>query len=381
MGGAFTALTGDPAAGPFYNPASTVLISGSSLAATVNVYNKFNSTLGESADFAQAPQRLNQGYFRSLPASSATILNFKSFAFGLSILVPDFDLYSGQVKGDANTTSFLSQVDESLWAGGTFSVKLTERDSMGLSVYYTARNLTRSVSDKFISGGGTNAVFTHEEKKLTANSVVPIIGYQRVLSDRWRFGVSYRPPSLPVSGEGSFYREVTETNPFTTNVINRSSLRAVTKIPSRLGLGLAREVKGTYTASFDLQLYEGLSYNDLPELEAGSDQINHTQLYNFAFGYEHVVQPWLLARLGVFTNRSSHPPPGLIGGRREGDHVDMSGFSANFSIRKSNGTNFTFGGYYSAGTGTSTQIVSRQLTLVHKEKQVFTMLIASGFQF
>ena len=141
------ALSGDAAASPYYNPATSVLQSGNHVSAAVNVYNKVESNFGDTGDFTQAPQRLNRGFFRSLPASSATILGFGSFAVGLSILVPDYSSYSGQIKGTTTTTSSLSTVDESLWVGGTFSARLTERDAAGISLYYTARNLSRSVSD------------------------------------------------------------------------------------------------------------------------------------------------------------------------------------------------------------------------------------------
>ena len=381
LAGAFTALTGDVAATPFYNPAGTVLMKGSSLSAAVNVYNKYESVIGNVGDFNESPQRLNRGYFRSLPSSSGTVLHFGSFAIGLSILVPDYDFYSGQLKGTTDDTAFLSNVDESLWVGSTFSTRLTEIDSAGVSLYYTARNLSRSTSDRLLTNGGTAAVITSEEKNITANSVVSVFGYQRRLSDTWVFGASYRPPSLPIAGEGTYYKSITDTNPYTSTVINRSNLRALTKIPARLGLGLAREIKGRNTLSIDMHAYEGLSYRDLPELPEGADQVDHKSVVNFSIGYEEELDESFRLRFGFFTNRSSHPPPDVAAGVRQGDHVEMEGFSANLNLKTKEGTSFTFGGYYTAGRGYSTQIVGNQLTVVPKTSQVFTMLIATGFAF
>lgn len=381
LGGAFTALSGDPAATPYYNPATTVLLDGTSLSATVNVYNKYETSMGESGDFTEAPQRINRGFFRSLPASSATVVNFQSFAVGLSILVPDYDYFSGQVKGAENTNSLLNQVDESLWVGGTFSARLTEKDSLGLSLYYTARNLTRSVHDELRAEDGSGATLTTEEKNLSANSVVAIFGYHRRLTPTWSIGISYRPPSLPISGDASYFKSTTQTTPYDSDVINRGDLRAISRIPSRLTVGVAREVTGKNTLSLDLQFSEGLSYQDLPEFETGSDFIQHRSLVNFALGFEQAIRDWITFRIGLFSNLSSHPSPDASRGVRQADHVDMTGFSSNITFQTNEKTTFTFGGYYVGGSGETTQIIGNQLRVIPKSQQVFTMLIATGFHF
>jgi hypothetical protein len=381
MGGAFTALSGDPAATPFINPATTVLMGGNSLSATVNVYNKYATNLGEATDFKEAPQRLNRGFFRSLPAASGTLMHFRSFAVGISILVPDYDIYSGQLKGAENVDSFMSHVDESLWVGGTFSGRLTERDSIGLSIYYTARNMLRTALDRVTTGGGTGAVITSEEKNLTANAVVPVFGFSRKLSPNWSLGLSYRAPSLPIAGEATYYRATTDTTPYSTTVINKSGLTAVTIIPARFSMGAAREIKGANTVSFDVSLYEGTSYRDLPDYPEGTDMIHHEPVVNFALGYEQILRSWLTLRLGVFTNHSSHPPPDQSQALRQGDRVDMMGFSANLNVLTREQTSFTFGGYYNGGSGQSAQRVGQEFRVIPKSQQVFTMLLATGFRF
>ncbi len=233
LSGAYTALSGDAAATPFYNPATSILQEGSSFSGSVHVFNKYETNIGQPGDFQAAPGRLNRGFFRSLPSSSGIILNFKEFALGLSILVPDYDFYSGQVKGDDNTVSSLNFFDESLWVGGTASKKLSSVDSIGLSIYYTARNLSGSVNDRVTNAAATITTITLEEKNLTSNNIVAVIGYHRRLSNEWSAGISYRPPSLQVAGEGSFYRSTTVTSPYSDSVINQGGLKAMTEIPAK----------------------------------------------------------------------------------------------------------------------------------------------------
>lgn len=379
MGGAFTALTGDPAATAFYNPATMVLVQGSSVSASANVYNKYDTNIGGGQDFNGAPMRVNRGFFRSIPASSGTVVNFGSFAAGFSIVVPDYDFFSGQIHGAENTSSFLSAVDESLWVGGTLSGKLTEADSIGLTYYYTARNLSRTVNDKVTTA--TSAVITQEEKNLTTNSLVAVAGYHRRLSDTWSAGISYRFPSLPIAGEASYFRSVTHTSPYSNEVINRGNLRAQTRIPAKISLGVAREIKGANTISLDLQFYESLGYRDLPELPEGAELVSYRQVTNIAVGYEQVVNNWVTLRLGYFSNFGAHNTPDLSRGVRQGDHVDMQGFSANVAFGAKDNTSFTFGGYYSGGSGETIQLSGEKLSLLPKEQQIFTMLVATGFHF
>jgi long-chain fatty acid transport protein len=379
MGGAFTALTGDPAATAFYNPATTVLLQGTSVSASANVYNKYDTNIGGGQDFSGAPMRVNRGFFRSIPASSGTVVNFGSFAAGFSIVVPDYDFFSGQIHGAQNTSSFLSAIDESLWVGGTLSGKLTEADSIGLTYYYTARNLSRTVNDKVTTA--TSAVITQEEKNLTTNSLVAVAGYHRRLSDTWSVGFSYRFPSLPIAGEASYFRSVTRTSPYSNEVINRGNLRALTRIPAKISLGVAREIKGANTISFDLQFYESLGYRDLPELPEGAELVSYRQVTNIAVGYEQVVNNWVTLRLGYFSNFGAHSTPDLAHAERQGDHVDMQGFSANLAFGTKDNTSFTFGGYYSGGSGETLQLSGEKLSLLPKEQQIFTMLVATGFRF
>jgi hypothetical protein len=98
MGAAFSALTGDASATPFYNPATTVLSPGSAIASSVTLYSKYDTQLGRSEDLVDATQRVNRGFFRSIPSASSAITHFGSFALGLNIVVPDYDTYSGPIR-------------------------------------------------------------------------------------------------------------------------------------------------------------------------------------------------------------------------------------------------------------------------------------------
>lgn len=379
LGGAYTALAGDPAATPFYNPATTILQEGSSFSGAVSVYNKYETTIGTPGDFANSPTRINRGFFRAIPASSGTILNFKTYAVGLSILSPDYDFYNGEVQGDTSAKSTLNFIDQSLWVGGTFSTRLSDLDSVGLSLYYTARTYQRSVDDHLATPG--SATITTEEKNLTSNNLVAILGYHRRLGHLWSVGVSYRPPSVQIAGEGTYYKSTTVASPYSTSEIYHGSTRAVTRIPEKISLGIAREIVGVRTLSFDVSFYGATTYQDFPEAPDATDDLHHHEIANFALGYEQFIRPWLAVRAGLFTNLSSADSPSAAKGLRELDQLNLYGWSANLCIRSHEQTTFTFGGYYEGGSGLSTQLAGNSMKVIPKSQQIFTMLVGTGFHF
>jgi len=379
LGGAYTALAADPAATPYYNPATTILQEGSSFSGTVSVYDKSETTIGTAGDFSSSAARMNRGFFRAIPSSGGTILNFKTFAAGISILHPDYDFYNGEIQGESNTKSTLNYIDQSLWVGGTFSTRLSEVDAVGISLYYTARTYQRSVDDHLSSAG--SATITTEEKNLTSNNLVAILGYHRQLGDKWAVGVSYRPPSVQVAGEGTYYKSTTVVSPFSTSEIYHGSTRAVTHVPQKLAVGVAREVPNSHTLSFDVSFYGADTYLDFPEAPDAADDLHYHQVANFALGYEQFVRPWLSLRGGIFTNLSSADSPSDLSGLRQMDQLNLYGWSANFCIRAHEQTTFTFGGYYEGGSGLSTQLVGNAIRVTTKSQQIFTMLVGTGFHF
>ncbi len=381
MGGAFTALAADPSATPFYNPATTILQEGSHFSGTVSVYNKYENNIGNTGDLVGAPARLNKGFFRPVPASSGIILNYQKFAVGLSILNPDYEYFSGQLHTLAGTTSSLNSVDRSLWVGGTFSTRLTDVDSVGFSLYYTARNLTRTVNDRISTGGGTGAIINIEEKNLTSNNLVAIIGYHRQLPSHWAAGISYRPPSIMIAGEGTYYRSNTQTTPFSDAVTNQADIKAITKIPQKISVGIAHEDPLVNAASLDVQMYLPLSYHDFPDFETGSDDNRYKFVANLCAGYEHFFRHWVSVRGGAFTNLTTAEDVDPNSPYRQPDSVNMYGFSANLNVHPHEKTSFTFGGYYTSGTGISSQLSGNSIKVLQKSQQVFTMLIGTGFHF
>lgn len=380
MGGAYTAKTGDASACAFYNPATLATLKGSSFSAAVGIYKKFHTTYGTEDDFTKAALSVNQGFFRSVPSSSGSVMRVGRWTAALSILVPEYDWFKGELKSTEENEATLNYVDESLWVGAGFGTKISRREALGFTIYYTARNFTSSTTDNRFPS--TNEAYLYnEEKNITHNALVGILGYHNQINPYWSWGLSYRLPSLQIAGSGSYFLNIVNVDMNTstynkTGSISDEKVDVKATIPSKLALGLHYEKPHLISVTVDLNYYGSASFKDM-EID-NAEKVNYKSITNLALGAELYVNSWLRVRGGGFTNLSSHPTLEANPQVKKSDHVDQLGFSSTLAVF-SNGITYTFGGYYTGGRGESIQRINGQFEKIKKAQQVFTMLVGTSF--
>jgi len=308
MGGAFTALVGDPAACSFYNPASLSQISGTSFAANATLYNKYDTSFSDQGNLSESTLKLNRGVFQPIPSSAGSAIGYGTFAIGISILMPSFETYSGDISLNSypNSTSFVDHKDQSLWVGGNMAVNFTDEWSAGITIYYTSRDFQRSTTET--TTNGSTSVFSYENKAYSSNNAVYVLGALYKFAPRWAVGTSYRMKSIQLSGDGSYYSSVLDTNvsgvPQTP--VSRKNIQSFTHIPEKLALGISYENPKVMAVDFDIASYGGDSYRDMIDPVA-SETVTYQQVINYALGAEYYFRNWMAFRGGIFTNFSSHP--------------------------------------------------------------------------
>lgn len=379
MGGAYTAMTNDASAMAYYNPAGLAFLQGHSFSAAVGIYKKFDTTFGKEEDFTKAPLRINQGFFRAIPSSTGSVIRREDYTFALSIVVPDFDNYKGDLRNSSENTTTLSYVDESLWVGGAVSKKISDVESMGLTMYYTARSFTRSLNDRSFPST-TEAILFNSEKTIVENAIIAIFGYHLKLNDKWSFGTSLRTPNLTVKGVGSYFSSKVDTNPYSLTTVSKPDEQTNVHIPAKLSFGVAYRPDEDLTVSADASLYQGLEYDDFND-STFATHWRHRPIWNLSMGVEKRIFPWLKIRAGGFTNFSSHPDPDPTINSSQPDKVDQLGFSANLAFTSGDKIDYTFGGYYTGGRGKSIQQINQTLEEVVVTQHVFTMLVGTAFSF
>ncbi len=379
MGGAYTAMYGDAAGAPFYNPAGLAWMRGNSFSSSVSIYKKFDTVMGKEEDITKAAFRVNQGFFQSIPSSAGSVIRWRDYNVGLSIVVPDYDTFKGDISTTATNTSTLSYLDESLWVGGTFAKRISETETAGLTLYYTARNYNRTVQDRTVDETTQSATLFSEEKNIVGNAVVALLGYQIHFSKKFFMGITLRSPALEVAGQGSYFKtEVTASGGnlnITTN--SKPSVTSTTRIPGKVTLGLAfKEDKWLLTA--DGTLYSAERYFDFED-SAIHSKVQHQVMGNGSLGVEYSYFPWLILRSGAYTNLTSYKELDIAD--KYGDRVDQLGWSANFTLISKEKIRFTFGGYYNGGRGKTIQRINQSYAIIPKTQQVFTMLMATSYYF
>ncbi len=382
MGGAYTALTSDASALAWYNPATLAFLEGQSFSAAVGIYKKFDIRYAQDESLEKASLRVNQGFFRALPSSTGSVVRYedflKDYTLALSIVTPSYESFKGKIKSSADFVSAFEMVDESIWVGVGIGRKISSNESLGLTLYYTARSLSKSVTDITNVSSTDKKIYT-EQKDYFQNALVPILGYYREISPRFRWGLSLRLPALPIAGEGSYSDSFIDTTSSSQPTTNYDSLKSRMKVPMKETVGIAFAPSGKWLFSFDLSHYHRLKYRDLEE-PAVAETIQHNELWNAALGGQYLWNQKLKFRGGLFTNLSAHPNPDPALVRGQGDRVDQLGFSANASLL-SGKIEYTFGGYYTGGKGRSVQRVNQSYEVVTKSVQVFTMLVGTSYSF
>lgn len=380
MGGAYTAMSGDSSSSGFYNPASLVKLNGTDISASATLFNKFDTTYGESSNIIEAGERVNRGFFRTIPSAIGNVYRWKKWAFGFNIIIPDYDFFSGNIADGVTAQSFLNYTDESLWSGFVSSYKASPTESFGISLYYTARSLIRSSQDRAVISP-THEIITTEEKSIKHNGIVAVFGYLLDLNDKWTFGISVRPPALTISGQGSFFQSITDTNNLPSSTIQYKNIEASTYIPPRYSLGLTYKPYDRLILSFDGSYYTGFGYRDMEQQNA-SDRIEHKNTWNASFGFEYKFKrPKFNWRVGVFTNNPSMAEPSQNPTERTGERMKMYGFSSNINFLVSKQSSYTFGGFYSGGSGHSVQKTGNQFATLNKNHHIFSLLISTSYKF
>lgn len=382
MGGAGTAIIGDVAASPYYNPATLGMLEDSAFSASVGIYKKFDTVYEQEEDITKAPMRVSQGYFRSLPSSVGSAIKVKDWIMALSVVVPDFDYFKGDLYNKGPNVTTLSFTDESLWVGAAAGKKISEKEAVGLTVYYTARNYNRSLDDKTSVGTTETKIFSSERTKQD-NTIVAILGYYRKLDEKWGMGLGFRPRSFLISSKMSVFETTTSVDiggpTLNQQTVNEAAQDSSAVIPGRLNWGLTFTPDAEWLFAGDISFHESVSYEESANTNTSSF-IDHKATWNFQIGAQWKLRDWLKIRSGFFTDLSSHPDP-VKTNRIQQDRVDMYGFSANFDFIAGNKIGYTFGGYYTGGKGISLQRRRHEYEIVTKNQHIFTMLMGSSFHF
>lgn len=371
MGGAYTAIS-DDASGLYYNPAGIMFAKGRNLSASVNAYNRTNTsyerTIGGN-DYDRSSTTLLPNFFGLVrPLGSGVV--------GFSFAVPD-SVFEDQDQTFNNIPTVLPGVtateyvvnynnrDDTYLIGPSYALELNKQWAIGATLYAHIRKREWIQNELLRLDTGqddwTNIYYQTDE-----TGVRPVLGVMWSGLDKVSIGLSLTKTYILDSDTTvqTTYKAYNQSNP-TRTVVNTDEKR---KLPWIATLGAAWFPSESLLVSADVS-YAAASEDSFVKREA---------TWNGAVGVEYYLNPRWAWRGGLFTNRAATPriDAGQINQR---EHVDLYGIATSISRFAAN-TSTTVGLAYSQGSGEA-QLFRNSTTIVDVDRNSLSVFLSASTAF
>lgn len=356
MGGAFTAMSSDPACS-YYNPAGLAGLKKPGLSVSASVYQ---GHWEEYEDLLNVDQDLSSGLssetFSTFPSTVAYALpvcgtdcESLNHVLAVSLLVPDYDHFEGKVgelQGlypiDIKGSYFTEE--ETYWAGPSYAISIGGWLRMGLSVFGLVHLSSRRINTSFKAQGESDQGlgfnwYSASTIDVSGWSVSMLVqaGIQVDLGDSLTLGLTLRSPTFGTiysSVEGlainSFYLEDLNGNPLvnseTPGYVDRVDITGVSlnqKLPLMIGAGVVLRLSDWWELALDGSFYlpqgryaefsggiifpkdpQGMPITDLSRAVDPTLERQYSWVLNGNLGSQFRLNQEMVLRLGVFTNFS-----------------------------------------------------------------------------
>ncbi|MBN2497595.1 MAG: hypothetical protein JXR96_23580 [Deltaproteobacteria bacterium] len=358
MGGAFTAMTGDPAS-LFYNPAGLAGLYKRGLSLSASLYQAhweqyerlLNMDVGLQTDMGSES-------FSTFPASVVYTLPLDEnqgaddfhHVLSAGLIVPDFDKFEAKIDESIGIYPFelkgtLFAEELTYWAGFGYGISLWGRLRLGLSVFLLAHlsdqrsnlGLKVAVEDELHNLYYLYGAETYEHSGLSL-TILAQAGVQYLVTDHFVLGLNLRSPTLGTLYSqvkmfmiGSSYLEDDQGNPAVTpdlpGYVDRIETDRATmnyKLPLAIAAGAAYCVPESWAVALDLSFHlpqdrflliegagvyptdpEGNEIMDPDRALIPNMERQNSWVLNVNAGAEVYLFGNWMARLGVFTDFST----------------------------------------------------------------------------
>ncbi len=256
--------------GVLFNPGTLAFAKKNKIALSGSLYFKYSVTYDPYPVYQTFGQGITFTGFNSIPSSVVSLFRFGSHVLAISVLIPDFSEVSAVQRIEQPGISGVMQLnarEQDLWIGGSWSFRLTERFSLGSTVFsthysrYTASNLQAEI----LSPSGTSHIGRTETTDATAHSVILVGGIYFQPTASLAFGLKGTAPSFRISGSGDYFlqdKAISGTT-VTADTQERIASTFYYSRPADFSLG-ARYTMGIISCYLDLGLQLPISYDEFP---------------------------------------------------------------------------------------------------------------------
>lgn len=390
MGGAYTAVSDDPS-GLYYNPAGIAFAFGRSLSGGAHAYHvvqkEYKDVLGGNG-WERSSSEVLPNYFGIIQPLGNGKIGF-SFAVPDAILEDQAQTFSNIPGRDPSGTLInisryvinLNDSDRTYDFGPTYGIKITERLSVGTTIYLHKRN-RNLISNQLLNFEDGRYELSNVFLSLSEFGARPILGLMYTPVEKWSIGATLSTTYL---FDSSRRVQTAFRGPdYSGTIPDYSVLKSEDKreFPYISTVGIAYFPSDRLLFSTDISYYSSapykLTFRD--EITGSPDSVNISQesIFNIAIGAEYYLYEDLALRGGIHTNFANTPK--LISGNTlQPEHIDMYGASLSIS-RFARSTSLTIGGSYDYGKGDA-QIIFGNPTIQELVMQSLTLFVSAAFNY
>ena len=311
MGGAFTGLANDGSAA-FYNPAGLVLGTGTELSLSTSVY-------GVARDDIAGSQAIQPPTFLAFPATFVLVKTpfwvkdgdpSPRHRYGIAILITDFTKIARQGLAAQNEELFKA-TDTTTYFGLSYAYRVSDRFSLGTSVWLVSRSVVRFEQTSAIVG---DSEFMLNRRELDGSDLGAqvFVGALWRVNDRLSAGLNLRTPSMDLGGSLTLTQFTKQPgSPLDEQTTDKGVFTS--QLPLSVSAGTALRLHRRLLVSADLSVHTATGRYAALQTPQMTETVDKTAVVNGAVGAELMLAQQVPLRLGFYTDRSSRAPGATAG--------------------------------------------------------------------
>lgn len=304
MGGAVVSIA-DSVDACYYNPAGLTQAKSSTLSLSANLYG-FQLYHIENGLF---PGENVQGdSFVTIPSTMGGIWKYgPELSLAFSALVPDRSSFNEIVAYDNSRHLYqFNTDDQTIWVGPSAAYLLRPDLSIGLSLFGVYRSYNEYLSLFYEDFNASYA----QGRKFNDVALAAVLGMQYRPGQDWNIGLTLQPPTAHIYDTGKTMVHLMGANILSNNFYYTEDVKTDNQLPTKIALGVGRQVQGNYAFGLDMTYHMPTSYN-LQQWEALGEtnyaRIVRTAVLDFNLGGEYYIHKIYPVRAGFYTGFSSVP--------------------------------------------------------------------------
>lgn len=381
MGGAVVSIA-DSVDASYYNPAGLTQVKSSTVSLSANLYG-FQLYHIENGLFPG--ENVQGNSFVTIPSTMGGIWKYgPELSLAFSALVPDRSSYNEIVAYHGSQHIYQFNVDDqTIWVGPSAAYRISPSLSLGGSLFGVYRSFNEDISLFYEDFDASYA----RGRKFNDVALAAVLGMQYRPGRDWNIGLTLQPPTAHLYDSGKTMEHILGRNIVSNNFYYTEDVKTDNQLPTKIALGIGRQVKSDYAFGLDLTYHLPTSYN-LQQWQVQGQQayarIVRSPVLDLNLGGEYYIRKIYPVRAGFFTGFSSVPEVNENESYASAN-VDTYGLTMSVGREVNNvafnvGVNYIFGRGYDLGYELDAQNKPVQ-TVVNAWEQQILLTVNTSYYF